>query len=451
MSQIDLLRRHGLFDAKVPRYTSYPPANHFGQGVGADVQCDWIAAIPQGRAVSVYIHIPFCRRLCWFCACRTQGTSTMRPVDVYVDQLLLELAQLRRLAPAGLRMGRLHLGGGTPTILPAKTMARLLRAVFTAFDSADDFEFSVEIDPTDAAPDLLQTLIDFGMSRASIGVQDFAPAVQKAIGRPQSLEQTQTVAQFLRDAGLRSLNVDLLYGLPHQTPDSFRRTLDHVSDLGPDRLAIYGYAHVPWMSKRQVMIKDDTLPDAMARFELAEIANDAMTAQGFRAIGIDHFAKPSDSLARADANGTLRRNFQGYTDDQSETLLGLGASAISAFHEGFVQNAVATSAWHDRVGQDGLAGQKGYVLTLQDRVVSQIIADLMCRFTFNTAALLQQFPGQHGLIASARAMLCERFGDAITVQGDTLHLTPQAKPLVRIMARHVDTFIGVSGGYSAAI
>ncbi|WP_386680411.1 oxygen-independent coproporphyrinogen III oxidase [Loktanella sp. R86503] len=451
MTQIDLLRRHGLFDAKVPRYTSYPPANHFGQSVGADVQCDWIAAIPQGRAVSVYIHIPFCRRLCWFCACRTQGTSTMRPVDAYVDQLLLELAQLRRLAPAGLMMGRLHLGGGTPTILPAKTMARLLRAVFTAFDRADDFEFSVEIDPTDAAPDLLQTLIDFGMNRASIGVQDFAPAVQKAIGRPQSLDQTQSVAQFLRDAGLRSLNVDLLYGLPHQTPDSFRRTLDHVADLCPDRLAIYGYAHVPWMSKRQVMIKDDTLPDAMARFELAGIAHDAMTSQGLRAIGIDHFANPSDRLARADANGTLRRNFQGYTDDQSETLLGLGASAISAFGQGFVQNAVATSAWHDRVGQDGLAGQKGYVLTPQDKVVSQIIADLMCRFAFDRDALLQQFPDQSNLIASARAMLSERFGDAITEDGNLLQLRPEAKPLVRIMARHVDSFIGVSGGYSAAI
>ena len=451
MTQISLLRRHGLFDAKVPRYTSYPPANHFGRDVGADVQCDWIAAVPQGESVSVYIHIPFCRRLCWFCACRTQGTRTMRPVEAYVEHLLTEIAQVKRLLPNGITMGRLHLGGGTPTILSAATMARLLQAVFDAFDRNTDFEFSVEIDPTDAAPDLLQTLIDFGMNRASIGVQDFADHVQKAIGRPQSLDQTKFVAEFLRGAGLPSLNVDLLYGLPHQTPDSFRRTLDHVTDLAPDRLAIYGYAHVPWMSKRQVMIRDSDLPEAMERFELATIAQNTLADQGYRAIGIDHFAKPGDSLAHADVKGTLRRNFQGYTDDQSETLLGFGASAISAFRQGYVHNAVATSAWQDRVISGDLAGHKGYVLTPQDRVVSQIIADLMCRFRFDTGALQRRFQDQIGVIAVARQMLCDSYSDVLKEDGDSLSLTAEGKSLVRIIARQVDSFVGVSGGYSAAI
>ena len=451
MTEIALLRRHGLFDAKVPRYTSYPPANHFETDVGERCQRDWLALVPGDAAVSVYIHIPFCRRLCWFCACRTQGTSTVRPVEAYVERLLAEIAEARRALPAGLTMGRLHLGGGTPTILPSALMAQLLDAVFAAFPRIDDFEFSVEIDPTDAAPDLLRLLIARGMNRASIGVQDFAPAVQEAIGRPQSLDQTRTVVDILRDAGLPSLNIDLLYGLPRQTSDSFARTLDHVTALSPDRLAIYGYAHVPWMSKRQVLITDDDLPDAMARFGLAAQARATMVAQGYRAVGIDHFARPDDGLARADADGQLRRNFQGYTDDQSATLLGFGASAISAFSQGFVQNVAATSDWQARVTRDGLTGQRGYLLRPRDKVVAQIIADLMCRFIFDPDALSRRFPQQVDLVATAGTMLRDRFGGVFAHDGDRLALRVHARPLVRIIAQHVDGFIGVSGGYSAAI
>ncbi|MFZ3581845.1 oxygen-independent coproporphyrinogen III oxidase [Loktanella sp. DJP18] len=451
MTGIDLLRRHGLFDAKVPRYTSYPPANHFDRDVGAQFQQQWMADVPADQPVSVYIHIPFCRRLCWFCACRTQGTTTIRPVEAYVDYLRDEIAAACRNLPQGLTMGRLHLGGGTPTILPPAVMTRLLDAVEGAFDRTHDFEFSVEIDPTEAAPDLLRLLIARGMNRASIGVQDFAPVVQAAIGRPQSLAQTQTVIDILRDAGLPSLNIDLLYGLPHQTSDSFGRTLDHVLALSPDRLAIYGYAHVPWMSKRQVLIKDADLPDAMARFGLAMQAQDVLTGRGYRAIGIDHFARPTDTLAKADAAGLLRRNFQGYTDDQSATLLGFGASAISAFGQGFVQNAVATSAWQVRVTRDGMSGQKGYVLRPQDQVVAQIIADLMCRFTFDPDALARRFPDQARLIATAGSMLRDRFGPLFDAPGNAMTLQGDARPLVRIIAQHVDGFVGVSGGYSAAI
>ena len=451
MDTMDILRRHGLFDAKVPRYTSYPPANHFEAQTGAQRQRHWLAEVPRDRAVSVYVHVPFCRRLCWFCACRTQGTTTMRPVAAYVDHLRQEVAATRTALPDGLRMGRLHLGGGTPTLLPPHLMVRLLDSVFAAFAPTDDMEFSVEIDPTEAAPDLLSLLMARGLNRASIGVQDFAPQVQEAIGRPQSLDQTRAVVDALRGAGLPSLNIDLLYGLPHQTPDSFARTLDHVTALAPDRLAIYGYAHVPWMSKRQVLIRDDALPDARARFDLAAQAQGAMVAAGYDVIGIDHFAKPDDSLARANASGLLRRNFQGYTDDQSDTLLGFGASAISAFRQGFVQNAVATSAWQDRVTRDGLTGQKGYALRPQDRVVSRIIADLMCRFSFDAGALARHFPQQAAVVATAGAMLRDRFGALFTGDGDRLSLRPEARPLVRIIAQHVDGFIGVSGGYSAAI
>lgn len=249
----------------------------------------------------------------------------MRPVEAYLAVLVQELHAVRALLPAGLKMARLHLGGGTPTILSPAAMRNLLTEVFASFDAADDIEFSVEIDPTEAAPALLETLAEFGLNRASIGVQDFAPQVQEAIGRQQSFAQTQAVVEKLRALGVPNINLDLLYGLPHQTSDSFANTLDRVLSLAPDRLAIYGYAHVPWMSKRQVMIKEDSLPDTHARFDLAEMAAQVFTQAGYLPIGIDHFALPSDGLAQAAKEGRLRRNFQGYTDDTAPTLIGFGA------------------------------------------------------------------------------------------------------------------------------
>ena len=214
MTDFETLKRYGLFDAKVPRYTSYPPANRFSSTDGQIYQKTWLSAVPDESAVSVYIHIPFCKRLCWFCACRTQGTKTMRPVEAYVKTLLQEIESVRQRLPRAIKMARLHLGGGTPTILEPKTMRSLLDAVFAAFDTADDFEFSVEVDPTEASPELLRTLAEFGMNRASIGVQDFDPKVQIAIGRQQTLEQTTCVVDQLRSLGVRRLNFDLLYGLP---------------------------------------------------------------------------------------------------------------------------------------------------------------------------------------------------------------------------------------------
>ncbi|SMY08303.1 oxygen-independent coproporphyrinogen III oxidase [Flavimaricola marinus] len=451
MDKIDHLRQHGLFDAKVPRYTSYPPANHFESGVGQRHQLEWLQAVPDGSDISVYIHIPFCKRLCWFCACRTQGTKTMRPVDAYVDVLRKEIEVVRHALPKGVRMGRLHLGGGTPTILPSETMSRLLTDVFAAFEPAPDFEFSVEIDPTEASDSLLDTLIAFGMNRASLGVQDFAPEVQKAIGREQSLVQTKRVVEILRRSGGIGLNLDLLYGLPHQTERSFLDTLASVTALCPDRLAIYGYAHVPWMSKRQVMIRSEDLPGAEARFDLAEIAHDVMVGQGYVPIGIDHFALPQDGLAIAAAEGRLRRNFQGYTDDRCPTLIGLGASSISRFPLGYIQNAAATSAYQERILGGGLAGHKGYEMTQSDGLVARIVEDLMCRFSVCEQSLRQSFPGQSSVIRQTVVSLMNRFPDCFFISEAGLEMKEEAKPLVRVIASFVDKFAHAETAHSAAI
>lgn len=451
MENIEPLIRHGLFDAKVPRYTSYPPANHFKNGIGQRNQLEWLSVVEADEDVSVYVHIPFCKRLCWFCACRTQGTQTMRPVEAYIDIVLKEIKAVAAHLPEGIRMGRLHLGGGTPTILTPRIMGKLLDAVFAVFKRSDDFEFSVEIDPTEASPELLGTLVDYGMNRASIGVQDFDEQVQAAIGRMQSLEQTWDVVRFLRDHGVKAINLDLLYGLPFQTQDSFRTTLDHVIAMDPDRLAIYGYAHVPWMSKRQVLIKEDTLPDTMARFELANIAHDVLTAKGFMPIGIDHFAKTTDSLYRADQSGGLRRNFQGYTDDPSPTLIGFGASAISRFKGGYQQNAAATSAYQERVLDSGFAGHKGYRMTVTDDLVAAMIEELMCRFRFPTQQLQEQFPEQSAVIRQTAVSLMSQYADVFCLTAGGLEMLAGTHPLVRVVASYVDRFTAEGVAHAAAI
>ncbi|KMW60081.1 Coproporphyrinogen III oxidase, oxygen-independent [Candidatus Rhodobacter oscarellae] len=451
MEKISTLRHYGLFDAKVPRYTSYPPANRFQQDVGARNQQDWLASVPPGEPVSVYVHIPFCRRLCWFCACRTQGTKTLAPVEGYVADLIAEIQAVAALLPKGVPMARLHLGGGTPTLLTQALMEQLLEALFDAFERTEDFEFSVEIDPTEAAPDLLEALARWGMRRASIGVQDFNPTVQKAIGRPQSFEQTRLVADLLRAYGVGSLNVDLLYGLPHQSESSLLESLDRVISLGPDRLALYGYAHVPHVSKRQVMIPMDDLPDAETRFQMSERARERLLSLGFCALGIDHFARPEDSLAKAAGAGHMRRNFQGYTDDPCETLLGFGASAISKFRQGYSQNAVSTAAYRQRVQTSGRAGHKGYQMTPGDRATAALIEALMCEGRVNVSKATAQTPS---LAADARGLtrnLLSKFPDILAGTEEEIVLRQEFGAAARLIAADLDASLMEHNIHSKAI
>ena len=451
MKHVNILREYGLFDAKVPRYTSYPPANRFEPNVGAQVHQEWLRAVPIAEPVSVYIHIPFCRRLCWFCACRTQGTQTLAPVAAYVDDLAKDIALCTSQMQGKPRMARLHLGGGTPTLLAPDQMTRLLDAVEAHFDRAPDWEFSVEIDPTEAAPDTLDLLAARGMRRASIGVQDFAEDVQKAIGRYQSFEHTKTVVDRLRAGGVTSLNIDLLYGLPFQTQKSLQDTLDQVHDLRPDRLALYGYAHVPHMSKRQVMIPGEHLPHAIERFEAAEMAHDWLEALGYRAIGIDHFALSSDSLASAAQNGSLRRNFQGYTDDPCATLIGFGASAISRFRQGYVQNAVATSAYQSRIRENRLPGHKGYVVGEEDAFLADLVHQIMCDSSVDPQSLAARHPRFTKDLAALVQSIKSRFPQAFVTTHDVLKLRPDMVALARIIAAFVDTSLRREHVHSSAI
>jgi len=429
-----ILEQYGLFRAKVPRFTSYPPANRFELNTGRKHQVLWLQNVSDADPISIYVHIPFCRRLCYFCACRTQGTQTLKPVATYVETLIAEIRGIRRALPDKIKMARLHFGGGTPTLLDEELMNQLCDAIFNNFAASRDFEFSVEIDPTETAPGILETLADWNMGRASIGVQDFAPKVQTTIGREQSFEQTQAVIERLRGLGINSVNLDLVYGLPHQTVASLERTLEHVLTLNPDRLALYGYAHVPQMSKRQVMISDKNLPDSYARYQLATLARRMFVEDSLLPIGIDHFARDTDSLARAAKRGMLRRNFQGYTDDPCRTLIGLGASAISEFPEGYVQNAVATAAYADRIKHDGIAGHRGYAMTSQDLMVSDLVQDLMCRGGFDYTGLKVKHPEHAVQIDAIVRRLSFRFAEALDISENEVTIKPEAASLTRVIA-----------------
>ena len=281
MADESQLSRLGLFDARVPRYTSYPTAPQFNSTVGAEKFRTWIESVGEDQRISLYLHVPFCRRLCWFCACRTQGTTSDDPVLAYAEVLKAELQILKQHLPKGVTLSRLHWGGGTPTMMPPAVMEDMARAIFDVVPLGNDAEFSVEIDPNEIDDARLDALAAAGMNRASIGVQDFHPEIQKAIGRDQSFEITKLAIDKLRARGITSLNTDILFGLPNQSRGRIADSVQKLLSLGPDRVALYGYAHVPWMARRQVMIASDSLPRSEERLRLFETARDLFVTDGY--------------------------------------------------------------------------------------------------------------------------------------------------------------------------
>lgn len=445
------LMRLGLFDARVPRYTSYPTAPHFGASVSHGLFADWIGAIPSGSEISLYIHVPFCRRLCWFCACRTQGTSSDEPVRAYTETLKTEIALLKaRLAP-GVKLSRLHWGGGTPTLLKADMIRDLAATIFDAVPMGPTAEFSVEIDPDEIDADRLDALAACGMNRASIGVQDFDPEIQKTIGRIQSYELTKRVADMIRERGVRSLNADILYGLPHQTPARIADSVQKLLTLSPDRVALYGYAHVPWMSRRQQMIPSDAIPTPQERLKLFETARKLFAWDGYQEIGIDHFARPDDGMAVAARNGTLRRNFQGYTDDTSPVLVGLGASSISRFPQGFAQNVSGTSDYTKAIRAGQFSTHRGHVFSGEDGLRGRIIEALMCDFRVDRAELIRDFGTTDARLDALFTTAAAAFPGMVTLDASGFAIPDKARPLARMIARAFDAYDQSKAQHSAAI
>ncbi|GLS85493.1 oxygen-independent coproporphyrinogen III oxidase [Cypionkella aquatica] len=451
MTDYAQLTQLGLFDARVPRYTSYPTTPQFKPGVGPDSFARWISAIPPGAEISLYLHIPFCRRLCWFCACRTQGTQSDDPVRAYVETVRAEISLLRAHLPPGVQLSRLHWGGGTPTILAPDLIRSLAAEIFALAPLAAEGVFSVEIDPMEIDAPRLSALVAAGMNRASIGVQDFDPHIQATIGRVQPYETTLAVAKMIRAEGVASLNADILYGLPHQTPARISDSVQKLLTFAPDRVALYGYAHVPWMSRRQQMIPAESMPAPQDRLALFETAQAAFGAAGYAEIGIDHFARPTDSMAKAARMGQLRRNFQGYTDDPSPYLIGLGASSISRFPQGYAQNAAATGAYTKAIRAGKFATERGHVFVGDDRLRGRIIEALMCDFQVNRAEIQRDFRVAPAVIEALFLQAVRAFPEMLVLDDSGLSIPPAARPLTRMVARVFDAYDQTTAQHSAAV
>lgn len=451
MTDLIQFERLGLFNAKVPRYTSYPTAPHFDAGVNAEQFTRWLNAIPKGDAISLYVHIPFCRRLCWFCACRTQGVKTDTPLETYVRRLETEIDMVFRNLPQGVTLSQLHWGGGTPTILGPRLITRLAKKITGRFPFSPNYTFSVEIDPNEIDKQRIAALAAAGMNRASLGIQDFDDKIQSAIGRPQGFNETKYAFELLRDHGVGSINADLVYGLPHQTKHRLTQTVQKLTSLSPDRIALYGYAHVPWMARRQKLIDSDALPSSFERLELFNCASDLLIWDGYRTIGIDHFALSHDEMSNAHKNRTLKRNFQGYSVDPSNVLIGLGASSISHFPNGYAQNASATSQYAAAIDQHEFATIRGHFFNHDDRVRAKIINSLMCNFDVQTADIINNFAINRDALYSEFVEINRKFEYLLVVNERGLFVPPKVRPLTRMIAREFDAYELSRAGHSAAI
>lgn len=440
------------FTKPVPRYTSYPTAPHFNASIGQRQYESWLHDLPQTARISLYLHLPFCDRLCWFCGCHTKQINRYAPITAYLDALACEIRNIG--AIAGTRpVTAVHWGGGSPSLMSTEDIVRTSQSLRAAFNVSDQVEFSVELDPNDMSAEKYGAWAEAGMTRASIGVQDFDPQVQAAINRIQTVDQTRQVVEGVRAVGVKSLNIDMLYGLPHQTVAGAAETARQVAAMRPERVALFGYAHVPWMKKHQSMIDEKSLPDSLERFRQSRAATDELLANGYERVGFDHFALPTDHLAIASRNGTLHRNFQGYTVDQHDALIGLGASAIGRLPQGYVQNVVATHEYQRRaIAGEGILA-KGVAFTRDDLVRGTAIERLLCDFELDFSKLRAQFgadatPVIEDAIAAA---LRDEFGLCVLVP-DKLRITERGRPFVRTVVAQLDAYLDQGAArYSKAV
>ena len=381
----DLAARYA--EERLPRYTSYPTAPQFNAAVGPETYAAWLGAMPDRSVGSLYVHIPFCRRMCWYCGCNTSVAVRHDPIETYLRALSQEIALVGSHLPRRLSVTHIHFGGGTPTIVKPYEFRNLLAHLRSAFDVAASAEIAIEIDPRVLTAEMAAALGEAGVTRASLGVQSLDPTVQAAINRHQSLDETALAVDRLREAGVGGINIDLIYGLPHQTVASSIATAEACLALRPDRFSVFGYAHVPGFKRHQRKIDEAALPDGPARGAQADAITEVLESAGYRRIGLDHFALPGDEMAAAAGSGSLHRNFQGYTTDAADVLIGLGASAIGRLPQGYVQNAAVTRDYLAALAAGRLATVRGFALAPDDRLRAALIERLMCDFRVDVAEI----------------------------------------------------------------
>lgn len=436
--------------ANLPRYTSYPTAPQFAAMDEASYR-DWLGGIAPDSALSLYLHIPFCRTLCWYCGCHTAVTRNDERIGRYATALAQEAELLLAALPAHGGIGALHLGGGTPTTIGPVALAALLRTLRARFGVRPGAEFAAECDPRTLTEEVVAALAEGGINRASLGVQDINPAVQRRIGRVQLDDQVAAAVERLRRAGILRVNLDLMYGLPGQTELEVAATARFATALGADRVAVFGYAHVPWMKPHQNAIRSEELPGALERVRQAETAERVLREAGYETIGLDHFARSDDSMAVAQRAGRLKRNFQGYTTDTAPVLLGLGASAIGSIGApalaGYAQNEPEERRYVAAVEAGRLPVKRGRLLSEDDRLRRHVIERVMCDFVLDLTELPET------LMEEARPGLERLEADGIVALApDMLWVTAPGRRHVRHVAACFDAYLGNGAGrHSAAV
>lgn len=438
------------FDQPVPRYTSYPTAPHFHGGIEAETYQDWLENLPKDQPLSLYAHVPFCDTLCWFCGCNTKITQKYEPVASYLEVLLKEIDIMAGVLGKGRPVSHIHWGGGSPTILTPDDVKRLGAAFTSNFELTETAEFAVEIDPREVGEDLVAAVAEAGFNRVSLGLQDVNAKVQEAINRVQPMSINRKMVDMLRKHDIDALNLDLMYGLPYQTEEHVRTSVHEALTLKPSRIALFGYAHVPWMKTHMKMIKDDTLPGPQLRFAQAEAAAEELVKAGFVRIGLDHFAHPEDSMAKALEVGSLHRNFQGYTVDNASALIGLGASAIGALPEGYVQNHLAVHDYRADVEAGRLPIAKGVALDDDDRARRAIINEIMCHLRVDVSDVTKAFGIKPDTFANELAKMDE-FAEAglLSQEDGVLTLTETGRIFMRPIAAIFDSYLNKVKGQGA--
>jgi oxygen-independent coproporphyrinogen-3 oxidase len=426
----------------VPRYTSYPTAPHFSKAIGSNEYANWLSALPAKVPVSLYLHVPYCRELCWYCGCNMKLAKKDAPVAQYAQTLNQEIRLLAGHLPDRMAISHLHWGGGTPTALVPDDLERAMQAVRANFNITADVELAIESDPRTLTDEMIQRIGQLGFTRASFGVQEFDPKVQKAINRIQPPDMVRHSVDGLRAAGVAGINFDLIYGLPHQTVDTLLETIRLCVEMQPDRIALFGYAHVPWMAKKQRLIDEAALPGGEERLLQSQAAAVALIEAGYVAIGLDHFALPTDSMAKAAKAGSLRRNFQGYTTDRAETMLGVGSTSIGRTPWGYVQNLTETGAWSRAIDAGVLPVAKGVALSKDDNLRGYVIERLMCngKVDLDAVALHVGVSQDWYDLHEPELAILEADG-LIKRRAGRISMTKKGAPVVRVVAAVFDAYL----------
>lgn len=429
-------------DRAVPRYTSYPTAPNFKQVENKAIYINWLQGLSEDSKLSLYLHVPFCSKMCWYCGCHTKVTKRYDPIEAYVNLMLKEIEILGKTLKKKHKASHIHFGGGTPSILQPHDFEKIMKHLNICFDIDNKTEIAIEIDPRSLDRSKAESYARCGVNRVSLGVQDLNHKVLESVNRPQPLQLSFDAVRLFKRNGIKNISIDLLYGLPHQTIETMEETIEKALLLEPSRVSLFGYAHVPWMKKHMTMLDETTLPDKDLRYDLFDMGESKLIENGYVPIGIDHFAKPDDSLSIAAKDGQLKRNFQGYTTDTADALIGIGSSSIGKFPEGYTQNAVDMPIYQESILGGELPVHKFCTLNKDDNLRASVIEHLMCDFKADIPSLCLEYGYKENHLdhifeklesLKSKNMLSITDNKVITIE-------PHARLVARLICAEFDTY-----------